>query len=98
MKANRVVLLLIISGMHVEAAVVGQVNVSNHLPRGDALVFDTDCQTLLEGPAYLAQLYYGLSADSLSPVGVAVPVGAGRRAGLFNGGTVSIPEGNIPVF
>lgn len=47
----------------------------------DAPVLDVDCTTRLEGPAYLAQPYAGLSPDSLSPVGIALAFRTGEQAG-----------------
>ena len=72
----------------------GQINFNSAAV--NAPVYDVDCQTLLEGPAYLAQLYYGQSANSLSPVGRVAEFGTRHRTGYFFGGAVSIQEGGIP--
>jgi hypothetical protein len=66
----------------------GTINFNNHVPASgiDAPVFDTDGLTKLEGPAYLAQLYAGASADSLLAVGPAVPFKTGAFAGYVSSG------------
>lgn len=51
----------------------------------DAPVFDTDCQTRLEGEAFLAQDYVGFTEDSLSPLGPVVTFRTGDRAGYIYG-------------
>jgi formylglycine-generating enzyme required for sulfatase activity len=67
----------------------------------DAPVFDTDGTTKLQGPAYLAQLYAGPSAESLLPVGPAVPFRTGTFAGYVSGGAdpsrivPSVPAGEV---
>jgi hypothetical protein len=50
----------------------------------DAPVFDTDCQTRLEGSAYLAQVYVGLTRDNLQPMGWITKFGTGMRAGYID--------------
>ena len=49
----------------------------------DAPVFDLDGTTRLAGDAFVAQLYAGRTADSLSPVGTAVPFQRGAQAGYW---------------
>ena len=47
---------------------------------------------LLMAPAYVAQLYAGISADSLTPVGAIATFSSNPAgAGYFNGGVVDIP-------
>lgn len=56
----------------------------------DAPVYDVDGATKLDGAAYNAQLYWGTSADSLAPVGAAVPFRTGAAAGYISSSTVTI--------
>lgn len=71
----------------------GQIAVGNRqIVAGiDAPVFDVDCTTRLEGPAYLAQPYVGLTPDSLSPVGWVLPFRTGARAGYITSQVVDVP-------
>lgn len=57
----------------------------------DAPVSDLDGTTLLEGPAYLAQLYAAPTADRLAPVGPPVPFRTGIAAGYIPAEERSIP-------
>ncbi len=50
-------------------------------------VYDTDGTTPLSGDRYLAQLYAGPTAGSLTPIGAAVPFNTGNIAGYWRGGT-----------
>jgi hypothetical protein len=61
----------------------GLVNFDNHLPGFgiDAPVFDSDGTNRLSGPAFLAQLYAGLTIETLAAVGPAVPFRTGSGAG-----------------
>jgi hypothetical protein len=70
----------------------GTINFNNRvLVAGvDAPVFDEDGTTRLAGPAYLAQLYAGPTADALAPVGWAVPFRTGDNAGYVAGGSVIV--------
>ena len=67
----------------------------------DAPVFDSDGVTKLQGPAYLAQLHAGPSAESLLPVGPAVPFKTGAFAGYVRAGAdmtrivPSVPAGEV---
>lgn len=70
----------------------GSIHFSNYAP--EAPVFDTDCQTLLAGSACRAQLYSGLSPDSLHPVGLGIGFST-RYPGYFNEGVVQVPEGFV---
>ncbi len=71
----------------------GQIAVGNRgvMDGIDAPVFDVDCTTRLEGPAYLAQPYAGLSPDSPSPVGIVLAFRTGERAGYVSLLAVSVP-------
>jgi len=72
----------------------GTVNFASYVPASglNVKVFDTDGLTPLTGPNYVAQLYAGTSATSLSPVGSAVAFGTAARAGyIIGGGAVTIP-------
>ena len=63
-----------------------------NLPAGiDAPVFDTDCQTRLEGTAFLAQDYVGFTADSLSPLGPVVTFRTGEAAGYIVPYAIEVP-------
>jgi hypothetical protein len=72
----------------------GQISVINRSPLGtiDAPVFDTDCQTRLEGPLFVAQAYVGFTADSLRPVGPVINFRTGERAGYITPTLVTIPD------
>ena len=74
--------------------VPGQISVINRSPLGtiDAPVFDTDCQTRLEGPFFVAQAYVGFTADSLRPVGPVINFRTGERAGYITPTLVTIPD------
>jgi hypothetical protein len=50
----------------------------------------TEC-VRLEGNAWLAQAYLGLTPDSLAPVGSPVPFGTGPRAGYITSHVVMVP-------
>ena len=50
----------------------------------DAPVFDFDGVTRLSGPGYLGQLYAGATAESLAPIGPAVPFLTGANAGYLS--------------
>lgn len=80
-------ILLLSFALTEEAWPQGQIGFWNHvLQYGiDAPVFDSDCQTRLEGDAYLWQVYAGLTPDSLSPVGRIFPFGTGTNAGYMGG-------------
>jgi hypothetical protein len=70
----------------------GLINFSNYVP-GSGLtpkIFQSDGTTPLDG-TYLAQLYAGTSASSLTPVGTAATFKTGAGAGYFTGGGVAIP-------
>lgn len=79
----------------------GQLNFSNYVPAAgiNAPIFDVDGTTKAEGPDIVAQLYWGTAADSLAPVGDAVPLLSGAGAGYFVGGarTVDVP-GKTDIF
>jgi hypothetical protein len=71
----------------------GQVVVGNYIPLSgvNAPVFDTDCQTRLEGPFFVAQAYVGFTADSLGPVGPVINFRTGEKAGYIMATVVTIP-------
>ena len=77
----------------VGALAQAQVNFANIvLPNVvNAPVYDVDGTTKLAGSDYMAQLYVGTAADSLSPVGSPVEFKTGAGAGYFLGGTVTLP-------
>jgi hypothetical protein len=65
-------------------------------PAVNAKILDADNATGLVGAAFLAQLYAGTTADSLSPVGVSVPFrDLVAAAGYVANSTVSIPSSLI---
>lgn len=66
----------------------------NHIPISgiDAPVFDIDCATRLEGEGFRAQVYVGLSPDSLSPVGLVQPFRTGINAGYILSQYLVIPD------
>lgn len=79
----------------------GQIAFSNrYLAVGlDAPVFDVNCQSGLEGAAFLAQLYWGMEADSLAPVGETSTFRTGGGSGYFFLRIVMIPGvAEAPVF
>lgn len=57
----------------------------------DAPVFAADGTTRLAGTGYVARLYAGLSAESLTPVGPPTPFRAGDGAGYFYSEIRSLP-------
>jgi len=64
-----------------------------------APVFDVDGITPLAGCGFKAQLYAGLMADSLAPVGSPVCFKTGLLAGYVNAGEVTLPwPGGTTVF
>lgn len=74
----------------VGALAQGTVNFVNKVAGGvlDAPVFNTDGTTKLSGADYLAQLYAGTTAGSLTAVGSAAPF---KANGYFNAGAVVVP-------
>jgi hypothetical protein len=92
MKAFPIVLLICAGS--VQAWAQGQISVANRNPFLDfyAPVFDTDCQTRLQGPFFVAQAYVGLTADSLRPVGPVINFRTGERAGYITSTVVTIPD------
>ncbi len=87
----------------VGAMAQGQINFANRLTVAgiDAKVTMPDGTTPLAGADYLAQLYVGLTAESLAPVGTPVPFRTGNFAGYisanivttsFAGGTMVVAE------
>jgi hypothetical protein len=57
----------------------------------DAPVFDVDTVTRLAGSGFMAQLYAGTSADSLTAVGTPVPFRTGVAAGYVSATDVQVP-------
>lgn len=79
----------------------GQIAFGNRVPSAgiDAPVFDTDCRTRLEGPSFLAQLYFGREPDSLAAVNDPRPFHTGAAAGYFLTVSVTIPDtSGLPLF
>jgi hypothetical protein len=79
----------------------GTVNFNNRVV-GDvtAPIYDVDGHTGLSGPAFLAQLYAGLTASDLRPIGAAVPFRIGAAAGFFDGSVrtiTTVPGGQIAI-
>jgi hypothetical protein len=71
---------------HARAWAQGAIAFDNiNRPLIDAPVYDIDCRTGLEGDAYLAQVYGGLSADKLQPLEPIVGFRSGRGAGYMAG-------------
>jgi hypothetical protein len=99
---KRVSLIVSVLLATVTALAQGTVNFNNHEPFSgiDAPVSlnwtsETGFGTFPLGSRYLAQLCAGSTADSLSPVGVAVffrnSIATGQGTGYFAGGQVDIP-------
>ena len=61
----------------------GTVYFANLGPDVDAPVFHADGITRVEGPAFVAGLWVGPDADSLTPVGAVVPFQTGPQAGYW---------------
>lgn len=80
----------------------GTLEFGNHIPLSgiDAPVFDVDCATRLEGEGFQAQVYVGLSPDSLRPVGLVQPFRTGINAGYIRTQYLVIPGalGGMRVF
>jgi hypothetical protein len=57
----------------------------------DAPVYDVDGITKLEGSAYKAQLYWGVTPDSLAPFGPVLDFRTGAAAGYITSTVVVIP-------
>lgn len=57
----------------------------------DAPVFDADCQTRLEGSAFLWQVYAGFSPEVLQPLGMTSPFRTGAAAGYIDSTTYAVP-------
>lgn len=86
MKTNWLVLVTVF-GLGGAAHGQGEIIMRNRLAGVmDAPVFDTDCVTRLDGPAFLAQTYVELPGSSLAPMGPVIPFRTGGAAGY-------IPEG-----
>jgi hypothetical protein len=70
----------------------GQLNVGNRVTTAgiDAPVFKADGVTRLDGAAFLAQAYVGLTETSLAPVGAALPFRTGAAAGYITSTGVSV--------
>lgn len=77
-----------------DACAQGELVFRNFIPGFiDAPVYDSDCRTRLEGSAYLAQTYVGLSASSLQPLGPTVTFRTGLGAGYISEGIfLRIPD------
>ncbi len=71
----------------------GQFNFGNRVTISgiDAKVFAPGGATPLDGAAYLAQAYVGADANSLAPVGTAVPFRSGAAAGYISSTIVTAP-------
>lgn len=78
----------------------GQITVGNRVTgKVDAPITD-DKGVKLDGAAYLAQAYVGKTADSLAPVGAALPFRTGAAAGYITSTATTIanaPDGT-PLF
>jgi hypothetical protein len=63
----------------------GQIAFGNYLPGNgiNAPVFDVDCQTRLEGPRFVSEVYAGLVPDQLQPLGLILPFKTGPAAGYI---------------
>ncbi len=53
----------------------GQIAFGNYIPNWgiEPSVFDVDCQTRLEGPRFVSEVYAGFAPDQLEPLGLVVP-------------------------
>lgn len=78
----------------------GTVNINNRNlfdPNADFPVFDVDGTTRLSGTGFLIQLYAGISANDLYPVGAGVHFRTGNSAGyMVNADTVRTIQGIPP--
>jgi hypothetical protein len=72
--------------LNVDNYVGGAFLFANFYGTNRAWIYDIDGKTKLEGAQYLAQLYAGIDALNLQPIGAAVPFKTGYFAGLFSGG------------
>jgi len=71
----------------------GMFSVANRLAGTiDSPIFDTDGVTRLAGSNYVAQLFAGISPNSLNPVGAVHPFRTGTSTGYFYLGTRTIPD------
>jgi hypothetical protein len=75
----------------------GQFSFRNYNPAlgVNAPVFDTDCQTRLEGGAFLAQVYAGASPDQLQPLSDVRAFHSGAGAGYMAGGVIVAVPGTF---
>jgi hypothetical protein len=71
----------------------GQIAFGNYIPNWgvDAPVFDVDCQTRLEGPRFVSEVYAGFAPEQLQPLGLVVPFKSGIAAGYIVGRVYDVP-------
>ncbi len=71
----------------------GQIVYGNYVPPAgiNAPVFDVDCQTRLEGPRFVWEVYAGLAPDQLQPLGLILPFKTGPAAGYIESRIYDIP-------
>lgn len=85
-----------VSLVAIGALAQGQISVGNRVTgKVDAPITD-DKGVKLDGAAYLAQAYVGKTADSLAPVGAALPFRTGAAAGYITTTAVTVagaPDG-----
>jgi hypothetical protein len=88
-----VLLSLVVIGYCFEAIAQGEIFFVNFRSDRviDAPVFDTDCQTRLEGDAYFAQAYLSLTGDNLQPIGPVTSFRTGAAAGYIQGVGFVVP-------
>lgn len=88
---RKLILLGAIVIMTLAANAAANVTFSNRVLTGglDAPIYDTDGFTKLDGPAFVAQLFGGISPDSLEPLDETAPFREGIGAGYWNPGANS---------
>jgi hypothetical protein len=69
----------------------GYFNFGNRVPGVVDAKVTTDAGVALDGAAWKAQAYVGLTADSLQPVGTAVDFRTGAAAGYITSTSVTVP-------
>jgi hypothetical protein len=81
----------VLLGVTASAFGQGTINFANAGAGVNARLFGTDGITPLAGTSYIAQLWAGSSASSVSPIVPTATFGTGANAGYFFGGSRAIP-------
>ena len=68
----------------------GEFTFRNHTPDWSAPVFDTDRQTKLQGPDFVAQAYGGFTPSPLTAAGPVTPFGTGPGAGTLQTEAIAV--------